>query len=644
MNERVVAAQRAIEQILAGLHIETVICVDDVYGIEDVDSSVELVIGWFTEALSLGKTKDCSALLEESSFFDVPDDEIWKRRLRDRWQELGAEERITILDNLAEILGDEVKIKRDQESASLLKDLIPKEKLRELSPADWEREKETITEEAVEGKCLLCLFDHNLQGAYGYTDNGGILFLEKMIGSRGNHPVICGLLTHTIKEGDEIARSSQFADEHGLRREDLLVLSKDRLRGPMRFAHGLKMMSLNHARDFLTSRVREIAEEADKQANDELMQVDVYNFDYMVLRSSEKEGVWEAETLFRLFEVLRRAAFRNEAFTPENRTALDDRIAQIRAIREVETWVDGQEYPPNQRWGIRRLELYEDGDFINQAHLPLELGDIFEHGQSKYILIGQPCDLVVRNNGQRAAEMVTLVKVTMPPKESKEDVSFSLDYFISNSDEKAYVKFRSAYQISTDVLDLAVFNSDGQCRFDPSATLPSLLHTPWCNRFKAISNKFQHYRSRFDVLNQSLEGTNLSNATREYLEKALTGRISRSSLDISFDYEDGVFEFGLRRVGRYRQPGVAKLLSRYVAFLSRDAEEHDYVGPKLLAVGVWECSKSVNADYLGAKESTKFHRCVCQHARQISPENSICFESREAAIDYGREPCGMCRP
>jgi len=585
MNERIVAAQRAIEQILAGLHIETVICVDDVYGIEDVDSSVELVIGWFTEALSLGKIGDSGAILGESSFFDVPDDEIWKRRLRDRWQELGAKERITILDNLAEILGIEVKINLDRERASLLTDLIPSEKLRELAPADWERETGTILEEAVEGKGLLCLFDHNLQGAHGYADNGGILFLEKTIGARGSRPVICGLLTHTIGEDEEITQSTRVADEHGLRREDFLVLSKDRLSGPMRFAHGLKMMSLNHARDFMTSRVREIAGEADKQANDELMQVDVYNFDYMVLRSSEKEGVWEAETLFRLFEILRRAAFRNKAFAPENRTALDDRIARIRAIREVETLVGEQEYPLNQQWEIRRLELYEHREFVNQAHLPLELGDIFETGGKKYILVAQPCDLMVREDGSRKAKSVVLARITLPQtsRNLNRMFNFLLEYFDPGSRKKGAVKFQQTYHISPRLLDLAVFDSDGQCKFDPSVTFP-MLHAPWRNRFEEIREVFQQHQVRLDEICEHF--TDLGDEAEEYLRSSLTQKLSMSNLDISFTYNHGVFEFDLRRVGRYRQPGAGRLLSSYFSLLSRDAEEHDFAVPEYLDEGV----------------------------------------------------------
>lgn len=577
MGERIVAARKAIEQVLAALHIATVICVDDVYGIEDVDSGVELVIGWFAQALSLVEAAVCGALLGEPSFFDVLDDEIWKRRLTAHWQGLGREGKAEVLDDLAEILDINVGIQTDLGGASLLADLIPGGMLRELAPADWEREEDTILKGVIEGKGLLCLFDHNLQGAHGYTDSSGIMLLERAIGARMSHPVICGLLTHTVRGDEEIAKSTEFADQHGLRRQDFLILSKDRLSDPMRFAHGIKMMSLNHARDFLTGRVTEMAQKADRQANDDLMEVDVYNFDYMVLRSSEKEGVWEAETLFRLFEILRRVAFRKEAFTPAQRAALDGRIAQIRAVREVEIPPDEPEYPPNQRWEIRRLELYENEDFINQVHLPLELGDVFRDRQGRYyILVCQPCDLMVRNNGQRAAEFVTLLKVTLPSEQPGEVSSFTLRYFSLGSNPEAYAKFRSAYQLSAAVLDLAVFNADGRCRFDPSATPPSLLHMPWRKRFEAISGEFQQYRSRFDELHQILEGANLSGPTGDYLQKALAGRICRSNLDVSLKYTDGVFDFGLRRVGRYRQPGATRLLSRYVAFLSRDAAEHEF--------------------------------------------------------------------
>ncbi len=576
MSDQIAAAQQAIEQILAGLHIEAVVCIDDIYGIDDIDSGTELVIGWFSEALKGRKVGDCGAILGESSFFDVPDEEVWKRRLRDRWQKLGQEERTAILDRLAGILDIKVNIKGDRQSASLLKDLIPKGiRLQELAPRDWERGEKAILEGVNEENGLLCLFDHDLQGAHGYTGNSGILLLERTIRSRGNRPVICGLLTHTIKEDEEISRSSQFADEHGLRREDFLVLSKNRLGDPMRFVHGLKMMSINHARDFLTSQVKRIAEEADTHAKEELMKVDVYNFDHMVLRSSEKEGIWEAETLFRLFEILRRVAFQKEIFALENRTALDNRIVQIRTIREVKTLLDEQECPPNQRFEIRRLELYESKTFVNEAHLPLELGDIFEAEGSRYILIAQPCDLMIREDGNRKAKSVILARIIIP--QGKHDLNlvfnFPLEYFDPGSCRKECVRFRETFHVSPDILDLAVFNSDGQCKYDPSIALP-MLHTPWRNRSVAIREIFGQHKAKLDEIFERLAG--LSDEAEEYLRVALTKKLILSDLDIPFTYNNGVFEFGLRRAGRYRQPGATRLLNHYVAFLARDAEEPDY--------------------------------------------------------------------
>jgi len=637
MNERIVAAQQAIEQILAGLNIKTVICIDDIYAVGGF--SVELTIGWLSTAKSRGKTEDCGRLLAGVPL-DASDDEVWKRALRARWERLTDGERKSIFDELAKALGYSADIERDMDSASLLRDLIPEDvSLQELGPAEWEQDKDAILDDE---KGLLCLFDHNLEYV-GYATDFGLSLLDKTIDARGDRPAVCGLLTHMVKEGEEISRGHQLADQISRKRKDFLVLSKDRLSDPVRFAHGLKMMSLNYARDFLTSRVREIATEADKHANDELMQVDVYNFDYMVLRSSEKEGVWEAETLFRLFEVLRRAAFRNEAFTPENRTALDDRIAQIRAIREVETVADEGEYPPDQEWGIRRLELYESGDFINKAHLPLELGDIFEVGERELILVAQPCDLIVRRNGRSLAEVLTLVNITSTGSGS----SFALDYFDDKTGEKAYVKFRSSYHISADILDLAVFNSDGYCMFDASANAPSLLHVPWLNRFEEIRKKFRQYQGQLDELCQRFGNMNLTKPAKKYLEESLVGRITRSNLNVLLDYNNGVFRFRIRRIGRYGQPDAGRLLRSYFSFLSRYAGPHDYTPPEYLANGVWKCpteTESANVEYVGTNGSTRFHKCACQHARQISPERRICFESREAAIDYGREPCGMCRP
>lgn len=638
MSDQIAVARNAIGHVLSKLEIGGVVCIDDFYALSSVDNSAAVAIGRFAEAISLGKSQECGVLLGEPSLFSGPD-EIWKRRLLRKWRELGETERLGVLDNLLQILGFDARVRRDRESASLLRDLIPESvTLEEVPPAKWESERDAILEGFGAGVALLCLFDHDLTHDPDYTGRDGIILLEQAVHTEGDHRLICGLLTHTVQVGDEIKKANDLATQHGLSREEFLVLSKDRLEDPRRFAHGVKMMSLSYVRDLLAVKVSQLTDQAGKDARDKLMELDIYDFDYMVLRSSAEEGVWEAETLFRLFDIFRRTAFRREAFKPENWNELNHKIAQIRAVRRAITIPDSSEFPPDQRWQTRRTELYEDGDLINKAHLPLELGDIFEIGQKKLILVAQPCDLIVRSNGTRSLTNLTLLKVTGTGRDIN---SFPLEYFDDATGSREYAKFRSSCHVSADILDLAVFSDDGSCEFDPSSSPPALLQTPWIRRFERIRDSLTRHQCRLDDLSQILTELQLDSESRSYLKKSFLAQISRSDLSIPFDYGQGTLEFGIRRIGRYRPPGSERLLRHYVVFLSRDAGAHDYTPPEH---GFWECPRIINADFVGAQQSSRFHRASCRLADRIKAENRICFESREHAIAYERDPCSICNP
>jgi hypothetical protein len=61
----------------------------------------------------------------------------------------------------------------------------------------------------------------------------------------------------------------------------------------------------------------------------------------------------------------------------------------------------------------RRDEVFDAGSRLNALRSPLACGDVFKKdgGNRYYILLGQPCDLVVRFNGSRAAREALLVKL-----------------------------------------------------------------------------------------------------------------------------------------------------------------------------------------------------------------------------------------
>jgi hypothetical protein len=53
------------------------------------------------------------------------------------------------------------------------------------------------------------------------------------------------------------------------------------------------------------------------------------------------------------------------------------------------------------------------------------------------------------------------------------------------------------------------------------------------------------------------------------------------------------------------------------------------------------CPKTGNSIYVGSKNSDKYYECSCGYAKNILPENIICFANDEDAINDGREK-GKC--
>ena len=60
--------------------------------------------------------------------------------------------------------------------------------------------------------------------------------------------------------------------------------------------------------------------------------------------------------------------------------------------------------PNYNTMALQRLERYELAEYLNSHYIPIELGDIFQKmGDSakRYVLLAQPCDLMVRTDGKR---------------------------------------------------------------------------------------------------------------------------------------------------------------------------------------------------------------------------------------------------
>ena len=61
--------------------------------------------------------------------------------------------------------------------------------------------------------------------------------------------------------------------------------------------------------------------------------------------------------------------------------------------------------------------------------------------------------------------------------------------------------------------------------------------------------------------------------------------------------------------------------------------------------GVWQCPDGTSgAAFVGSVASDVFHSPECVSVSRIAARTRVCYESRQAAIAYGKRPCGQCSP
>ena len=71
-------------------------------------------------------------------------------------------------------------------------------------------------------------------------------------------------------------------------------------------------------------------------------------------------------------------------------------------LRELDQLRDYPPYQPSlEAERLYQREVYEDAEYLSRLHTPIELGDLFrkENGSKRFVLVAQPCDLMVRNDG-----------------------------------------------------------------------------------------------------------------------------------------------------------------------------------------------------------------------------------------------------
>lgn len=622
-NNRKVAAtpkrttSEKLQELLELLKINVVYYVDDENNLSDFD--VQIAIGEIAKIYGLQKEAELAAIELPNWDRSLPQDESIES-LRKEWPNITFENKKELYRKVLKISNGE-DLQLDFKRATLVAQQIPAGVIKVLSPSEWDIERKTLATKLKEDERALILFDEELKFAGGrfVLDKGQDLIVEvKKMGVNDN--VICTLLTHKISNAnEELKFRNDLIDqrtEKDLSVDDFFPLAKQRLDEAEVFADGIKKALMNRYFETIKKHTVEIIEYSYGEAVKKIKEFDTYDFEATILKTSVKDGVWEPETIVRIGEIVFGNEIKKQMVDRDYAPKVNKELKSCEKFSGIEFDQPVNVQPYSDKLFLRHQELYDAGDIINALRKPLENGDIFQIGSAQYILVSQACDMAVRKKGDivgvRTAKIATLLKISSITQEKlKKELKgsdhyfsnkFLLNYFNSGTTDKGIVDFTDYLIVDIDFLDLCVFNGGGSCNIN-LLKLDSVeyLSRIWEQRYQILIKKVTDYAEKISEVRKSLQPRRIARG----LELIVPGLIRR--LQRNIDTESIVkefypkfilasstqmtntvkvkgqteFDFGARRIAKYKNYGATYLLERYTRHLSRIAEPHDFAASKV---------------------------------------------------------------
>ena len=567
--------KKAVQELLDAVNIERAVYVDDIFCVTD-----ERLIS-LCDALNYEQTKSLGV------FFDIlveTDEDVLRYKVQKKIIETKKAERLDTLTKLARLLRQE-EIQNDFDAASALKGVLPpKVGLIELSLNEWNSEKKSIIEKTSKYKTLF-IFDDDFSREPGGTNVHGRRLITELSAVLGEKEFITCLLTHKkIDERGEQTLTEEIISENGELRDKIVVIAKSRLSGDKAaFPYKLKLTLLRPKFERIKDALSHTLTEAQSTAKKEIDDLRVDAFERIVFRSSMEEGSWALDTLLSLHNILQEKKAMSALHTSPDTHALA-RDAISLCMIEVGAIPKDTQKNANR---LQRVRVYDESDHLNKQHIPTGLGDIFKGTGGKYfILVCQPCDLVVRSGGFRrnnekedGRQLVPLLELEKKTNDNNEPDSLrkiKLKYFEPNSDYSTYVKLNKIHWVPIWILDLSVLNNDGKCLVASSDSPLPLLIPAWQERFSILSDRAEKVAlQRAIILNASLQEIEDPGPALLRLPLNSPVKIDNENTRVESDPTRWRLAIHLTRQLRVRDPYSLEILSGFSGYLSRVATPQD---------------------------------------------------------------------
>ncbi len=441
----------------------------------------------------------------------------------------------------------------DEQATTIIDRMLEADKIVKVSPSSWYENKDHYINEFRLKKVLLFI-----DSDWGRGNNyEGIKLILELIGKACiSDNIKYALFTHLYTEAEQFKKREELAKEHGIPLEKLFVLSKQD-REDNNFIRDFRTIAIMPTLRILKKTIYDhIIDSSVKVKSYIFNELDIIDVEYITLDKSSKEGDWEPNILYRLHSNRHMKEFREKIF---NDDSIQKNILLMRNLKKI-----SPEIPIISLKGreIMEYELYDNK--VNKYNCPLKSGDIFKTGSKYFILLMQPCEMMIRNNGKRGTNheykcFANLVEI------SRNENNYPIKYFDCIDDY--YLQFTKIKKVELDILDLCTYSTDGKCEINLSKT--------------KFSHKLEGIERRYEILHQKYKKLhelwiNTTPTRNPDLRKYLFMPYGKGILNVSIPNSgDQIINFGLKRVKRLSKEVAHDFHVKLLHYLSRSAMDMD---------------------------------------------------------------------
>lgn len=535
-----------IRTILSSQHISKLIYVDDELGKSSYHDNV--------------KGKVYSLINENVQNEDYPffqNIEIWEELFEKWWQDAS-------IDNVVQLAKTIHVVQTNSNIANKLIEVCPDNfPIELLAPEQFNEEyKKALVKELVDNQeHAIVLIDFDLEG---YDINGDLMF--ETIATHEN--VYCGIFSQTFEITDEINQWRKRAFN-----QNVYPISKKRFdveESNDLVVQGIKnVIWLKHI-ESIKAMTNRMMDTATKTLKEGLKEIDPATFDRMVIANSKEEGCWEFDFLSRIIQV-----YLNRGIKTEMKNLFSEFQKNTNSLRDFHDATQSENVNKAILEAIEQDEAYDDIDYINGVFSAISNGDIFQIGSKYYILIGQPCNLAIRDEedgkkeekGKRSHKLDQAFVLPLIKDENKvysEKLLYPFNEFVR-------VSFSNRQRISLTILDLVAYNATGEAIIDlniESANLPGheIMQDNLLKRYDYIKEKITAIKVSYDLVSGDKNREEKLQLAKYFCRPFEMGDENVAKKPKS---EDSKITFNVRRVGRYKSYGAHVLLQQFMSYMSR---------------------------------------------------------------------------